>query len=43
MKTMETLGRVYFRKTGHACDMNNKGNFSVNVGQFDHENLKFLE
>lgn len=32
-------GRVYFRKAGHVCRMNNKGPISVNLGQFEGEAL----
>ena len=41
--------RVYFRKAGHVCRMNNKGPISVNLGQFEdkahlqqHAILKFF-
>ena len=29
--------RAYFRKAGHACSMDEKGHFLVNLGQFEHE------
>ena len=35
VKTSVCIARAYFRKAGHAFSMNKKGQFLVNLGQFE--------